>query len=188
MNEQHFFLLALFLIVALIIAGLFLYVYWTARPGVDPQSQKGLGKALYKRIILAVILVAVLVILLSVTLQKIPYYDYAKVEPAKIAFVYAHQFDFIMSDHSIDPNKESASGPIVLPLGQVVEFRVTSLDVNHGFAVYNPHEQIIEQTQAMPGYVNRLRWKFDQPGTYEVRCLEYCGFGHAFMRASFTVK
>jgi cytochrome c oxidase subunit II len=41
--------------------------------------------------------------------------------------------------------------------GQDVEFQVTSTDVNHGFAIYRNKTQLLAQTQAMPGYVNKLR-------------------------------
>lgn len=62
--------------------------------------------------------------------------------------------------------------------GQPVEFRVTSTDVNHGFAVYDAAGRIVAQTQAMPGYVNRLTHTFEAPGTYRILCLEYCGLAH----------
>lgn len=187
MDQQHIFLLVLFLLLAVVIAGLFLFVFWSSR-GVDPNNPGGLTRALYKRILLAAILASVAVIFLTVTLPKVPYYHFAGSEPSQVVFVYAHQFAFIMSDHSIDPNKEVPSGAITYPVGKTVEFRVTSMDVNHGFVIYDDHNQIIAQTQAMPGYVNRLRWEFDHPGTYEVRCLEYCGFGHAVMSTPLTVK
>lgn len=74
------------------------------------------------------------------------------------------------------------------PANELIEFRVTSFDVNHGFAIYDPSNKLIAQTQAMPGYVNRLRWKFSEPGNYNILCLEYCGMAHQGMRASFTVK
>ncbi|HXD83089.1 MAG TPA: cytochrome oxidase [Rudaea sp.] len=77
--------------------------------------------------------------------------------------------------------------PSVLQAGSPVEFRVTSADVNHGFAIYAPDGRIETQTQAMPGYTNKLVYTFDQPGTYTVQCLEYCGLGHAPMKASFQV-
>jgi cytochrome c oxidase subunit 2 len=44
------------------------------------------------------------------------------------------------------------------------------------------------QTQAMPGYVNRLRMVFAQPGTYTVLCLEFCGMSHHRMRAVVEVQ
>jgi cytochrome c oxidase subunit 2 len=40
----------------------------------------------------------------------------------------------------------------------------------------------------MPGYTNRLQVRFDQPGKYEILCLEYCGVAHHVMAATITVQ
>ncbi len=77
--------------------------------------------------------------------------------------------------------------PDTLQAGGTVEFRVTSADVNHGFAIYAPDGHIMIQTQAMPGYTNRLLYAFSEPGTYVVQCLEFCGLGHAPMKGTFQV-
>lgn len=77
--------------------------------------------------------------------------------------------------------------PATVKAGSPVEFRVTSADVNHGFAIYAPDGRIVTQTQAMPGFTNKLLYTFNQPGTYTVQCLEYCGLGHAPMRTTLTV-
>ena len=66
--------------------------------------------------------------------------------------------------------------------GDLVEFQVTATDVNHGFAVYRDKHHMVAQAQAMPGYVNRLQIRFNEPGEYEVLCLEYCGLAHRNMR------
>lgn len=79
----------------------------------------------------------------------------------------------------INPGTVHASSP--------VEFRVTSTDVNHGFAIYAQDGRIVTQTQAMPGFTNKLVHTFDQPGIYKVMCLEYCGVGHAPMTAEISV-
>jgi cytochrome c oxidase subunit II len=71
--------------------------------------------------------------------------------------------------------------------GTPVEFRVTSADVNHGFAIYGPDDRIIVQTQAMPGFTNRLIYTFGRPGLYRVLCLEYCGLAHHSMASQFEV-
>lgn len=71
--------------------------------------------------------------------------------------------------------------------GQPVEFLVTSTDVNHGFGLYDEAGQLVAQTQAMPGYVNRLTHVFETPGTYRALCLEYCGLAHHNMRAELVV-
>ena len=55
---------------------------------------------------------------------------------------------------------------------------VTSADVNHGFGIYDADLRLVAQTQAMPGYTNRLRHTFAAEGTYRVLCMEYCGLVH----------
>jgi cytochrome c oxidase subunit 2 len=71
--------------------------------------------------------------------------------------------------------------------GQEVEFRVTSADVNHGFGIYDADLRLVAQTQAMPGYTNRLRHTFAKPGTYRILCMEYCGLVHHNMVTEITV-
>jgi cytochrome c oxidase subunit 2 len=71
--------------------------------------------------------------------------------------------------------------------GQLVEFELSSRDVNHGFAIYQDKKHMVAQTQAMPGYVNKLQVRFTKPGDYEVLCLEYCGLAHHGMRAVIKV-
>lgn len=77
--------------------------------------------------------------------------------------------------------------PKTIEAGSPVEFRVTATDVNHGFAVYAPDGRIVTQTQAMPGYTNRILHTFRDPGSYRVMCLEYCGLAHRGMVAEIEV-
>lgn len=77
--------------------------------------------------------------------------------------------------------------PTTVKAGIPVEFNVTSADVNHGFAIYDPGDRIVTQAQAMPGYTNRLLYTFTRPGKYRVMCLEYCGLAHHNMVAEFEV-
>lgn len=182
--QQHSILL-LFLILAVMAAIVFIYIYLSSK-SVD-LAQQGMTNPLKKRFWFLLILFVILAIFASVTIPKSPYYLFADETPAKVIHVSAMQFAFIMSENAIDPNRPSGQA-IEIPANELVEFRVTSLDVNHGFAIYNPEERLITQTQAMPGYVNRLRYKFSEPGTYKIFCLEYCGMAHQGMRSSFIVK
>jgi cytochrome c oxidase subunit II len=77
--------------------------------------------------------------------------------------------------------------PNAFRVGQTAEFHVTSKDVNHGFAIYDPEMRIVAQVQAMPGYTNVLRYTFTEPGVYRVLCLEYCGVAHHEMNAEINV-
>ena len=78
-------------------------------------------------------------------------------------------------------------GDAELTAGDTVVFNVTSGDVNHGLGLYNPDMRMVAQVQAMPGYVNVLAVTLDQPGTYKMLCMEYCGLVHHAMVSELTV-
>ena len=75
-----------------------------------------------------------------------------------------------------------------VPAGLPVMFRVSSQDVNHGFGIYDAGGRLRAQVQAMPGYTNVLIYRFDQPGEYSIRCLEFCGVAHHAMVSTITVR
>lgn len=74
-----------------------------------------------------------------------------------------------------------------VPLGQPVTFHVSSEDVNHGMGIYDEDLRLLFQTQAMPGYVNKVSYTFETPGTYKILCMEYCGVAHHDMAVEFDV-
>jgi len=78
--------------------------------------------------------------------------------------------------------------PASVNAGQMVEIRVTSADVNHGFSLYDANNRLVVQTQAMPGYTNVIRHRFTEAGTYRILCLEYCGLGHHTMAGQLVVN
>ena len=78
--------------------------------------------------------------------------------------------------------------PQEVPAGRPIVFKVTSSDVNHGFGVYDPDGTMMFQTQAMPGYVNQVRYTFTKPGQYHVLCMEFCGLVHHDMIDRIDVK
>jgi cytochrome c oxidase subunit 2 len=66
---------------------------------------------------------------------------------------------------------------IVLPAGKTVRVLVTADDVLHSWAL--PAAGI--KVDAVPGRLNQLWLKIDEPGTYYGQCSELCGANHAFM-------
>jgi cytochrome c oxidase subunit 2 len=64
-----------------------------------------------------------------------------------------------------------------LPLGQQVEFHVTSLDVIHSFWPY----QLGVKADANPGVDNVAYAKPQELGSFTVRCNELCGIWHGAM-------
>ncbi|MGP4078539.1 cytochrome c oxidase subunit II [Pseudalkalibacillus sp. R45] len=75
-------------------------------------------------------------------------------------------------------------GDIEIPAGSTVHFTLTSKDVVHGFQVANTNINAM----VMPGHIQKITQKFDEPGDYLVLCNEYCGAGHHAMSTTIKVK
>jgi cytochrome c oxidase subunit 2 len=166
---------SLWLVLSLIVGVIFLWVAASAWPRVE--------QAAYTRIyhtggvirwVWFIGLSVFLLVAFFYTLQFFPYPQTVKAQPREVVEVTAGQFYFNLSQNEI-------------PSGVPVEFRVTSLDVNHAFGVYNQRGELF-QTQAMPGYTNRLIVTLPGPGEYEILCLEYCGIGHHRMLGKFQAR
>ncbi|MBV35232.1 cytochrome c oxidase subunit II [Kangiella spongicola] len=67
--------------------------------------------------------------------------------------------------------------PLVIPVNKKVRFLVTSDDVIHSFWV--PDFSV--KKDAIPGFINEVWAKVDEPGTYRGVCAELCGQDHGFM-------
>ena len=66
---------------------------------------------------------------------------------------------------------------LVLPVGQYVEFHVTSIDVIHSFWAY----QLGVKADANPGVDNVAYTKINSSGKITIRCAELCGLWHGAM-------
>lgn len=180
-------ILAAFLGLSAVIVTVFAWVILSTRvPAVvDVHRAYGVRKVFF------VVATVTLVALLLATLPRVPYAG-VDTRADRIIYVAARQFDFVFSDEPIlsiqDLGSVARLDHLEVPAGALVEFRVTSLDVNHGFGIYSPERQLLAQTQAMPGYVNRLLVRLQRPAQYEVFCLEYCAAGHHRMQVAFAVK
>jgi cytochrome c oxidase subunit 2 len=72
---------------------------------------------------------------------------------------------------------------LVLPVGENIQFNVTSLDVIHSFWAY----QLAVKADANPGINNVAYTKALHTGFVQVRCAELCGLWHADMTTSGVV-
>lgn len=73
---------------------------------------------------------------------------------------------------------------ITVPAGSEVTFYVTSTDVQHGFKLQDTNINFM----VLPGQVSKLTTTFDEPGTYQFICHEYCGAAHAAMFGEVIVE
>lgn len=131
----------------------------------------------------ATVLILVVIGCLTYFLPRTPYAALRESEPAMRVDVIGHMWSWEIHE----AGSTSAASKLVLPAGKIVEFAVTSADVTHGFGLYDDSGRLLAQTQAMPGYVNHLRYVFDA-GRYHVLCIEYCGLAHHAMLTEIVVQ
>lgn len=163
--------LEVFLVVAgLAIALMVFLALFGARKPVSQEVVSAEGYAIRRYWFAATLIVSVAVFIITV-----PHFPYADAQTSgKHYTVVAQQYSFVL------PQSLPADTPLV--------FDVTSRDVNHGFAIYDPHDRLVGQVQAMPDYINHLPFTFHLKGHYTIRCLEYCGIAHAAMQGGFDVR
>lgn len=66
---------------------------------------------------------------------------------------------------------------VVVPTGKKVRLLLTAHDVIHAWWV----PALAAKKDAVPGYINELWFKVDEPGVYRGQCAELCGRDHGFM-------
>jgi cytochrome c oxidase subunit 2 len=128
------------------------------------------------------VIVGLLVALAVASAFAIPYSETSVGSDGEVVEVEAFQYGW-----RVDP-------PTV-PVGTPIEFRARSADVQHGFGLYDG-TKLLAQVQVPAnrpdgasefGDDQRLVHTFDEPGTYDILCLEFCGSKHHAMRAQIKV-
>lgn len=112
-------------------------------------------------------------VVLLFTIFLVPYGESAG--PAKqVVNVTGQQFAFVLQ-------------PSTVKAGTPVEFRLSSPDVTHGFAVFDPDGDFQFQAQVIPEHTQLAVRTFTTPGTYRIVCFEFCGVNHHNMLGQFEV-
>jgi cytochrome c oxidase subunit 2 len=75
-------------------------------------------------------------------------------------------------------------GEIRVPAGSTVTFYATSQDVQHGIKLSETNINMM----ILPGQVSTLKATFNEPGTYNFVCHEYCGLMHHTMYGRLIVE
>lgn len=77
------------------------------------------------------------------------------------------------------PNGAVTANEIHIPVGEPVEFELTSADVIHSLWIPALHPK----RDMIPGRTNLVTMQADEPGRYWGQCAEFCGLQHAGMVA-----
>ena len=179
---QGFFLVAI--AVALLVWGLLIYsIVRYRRRGDEIPSQKAYNipiEILYT--VTPVVLVAVL-FGFSVAAEN----DATALDPepaAKvevIGFQWSWQFQY-PDEGVVVTGRPGVPPEMVVPLGEPVELRLISPDVNHSFWV----PDFLSKRDLIPGIDNEITVTPTETGVYEGRCAEFCGLDH--WRMNYTVR
>lgn len=99
-------------------------------------------------------------------------------EPPRVAMdvrVTGHQWwwEFEYPGHGVVTANE-----LHIPVGETVQFHLTSADVIHSFWV----PKLAGKMDVIPGKTNTFWIRADSPGTYFAQCAELCGVQHANMK------
>jgi len=175
-----------FVAISIVVVAVFVWVALSTRHEHQPRSRS----VSRLRGWFFVILTGGLILAFVLMFPRMPY-PKGRQKPDLVVYAVGMQFSWGISEQPIKNKKEwqetTYAPPVKIPVGALVEFKVTSFDVNHDFGVYSPSGHLLGQVQAMPGYVNHLFMRFNKPGSYWVLCLELCGMDHHRMRGEFEV-
>jgi cytochrome c oxidase subunit II len=102
------------------------------------------------------------------------------------SYIYGSGDDVVEYDSNMIPremlkpgmvNQLSVDNPMVVPAGKYIRVSVSASDVIHSFAMPAAGAKV----DAIPGRLNQIWFKFDNPGVYFGQCSELCGVRHAYM-------
>jgi len=160
-----------FAVLALLLACAFVVIGVQAGSEASEERVHRVGYWLRKRWLALLLVIGVLVV--GISLFDLPFAS-GGADGRTVVKVIGGQFFW-----SLSPDR--------VPDGTRVRFDVTSIDVIHGFGLYDPHGHLIGSVQALPGYHNELDLTLSEAGVYRIRCLELCGLNHSTMQNTFTV-
>jgi cytochrome c oxidase subunit 2 len=115
--------------------------------------------------------------------------DHKSQQQMQVVKITAGQWFWLMSKYGT-PIKPGQTPHVAVEVGKPVKFIANSIDVNHGFGIFDGNSDgapILLQMQVIPGMNNIFYYTFKHPGIYMVRCLEYCGYAHPYMTSLIQV-
>lgn len=170
---------AFWMVLFMIIPFVLMFVYVLTRKGSRPGEAAHGRLSRYEGVWMTVVFVVFVGVNLA-SLKFMPTIATAHAatvgEPVQEIDVSAQSWAYDISDRKI-------------VAGFPVRFNGKSTDTQHGFAVYHPDGRMLFTMILMPGLTKptQVVHTFTDPGTYKVRCLEYCGIAHHAMLDELTV-
>lgn len=158
-------------------AGVVALALYASRWKRRPVSEAAAGKLIFWAGV--VFPVTVLTALLAFALWLMPTLrPFAFGESARLRVeVVGNQFWWHVVYHLPDGKRVVSANEVRLPVGERVEFSLTSADMIHSFWI----PALGGKMDLIPGRVNRLSLLATKAGIYRGQCAEFCGVAHALM-------
>lgn len=195
-------LLPLMGLVAFVVLALLLFIMLRFRKSKNPVPAKFTHNAMLEVIwtaIPVVILIFLAIVLLPIVKKQeevLPADLTIKVTGRQWNWTYTYLdhggFEYVSNELSKEesearglPYKLAVDFPMVVPAGKQIELLVTAApgDVIHAFGSVS----LMNKTDAIPGKINRLSFKIDEPKIIFGQCYELCGARHSFMPIQINV-
>jgi cytochrome c oxidase subunit 2 len=114
--------------------------------------------------------------------------DVTDLKPDPVAHIdvigFQWSWQFVYTDEDITVTGEPGEPPeMVVPVGETVQLRLVSADVNHSFWV----PDFLSKRDLIPGIDNEISVTPTETGSYIGRCSEFCGLDHWRMNYSVRV-
>lgn len=178
--EQQFYLirLSIFVMMGVFTVVMIIYVYvllrYRQRPGQTDIPEQVEGNHKLEIIWTTIPLILLTILAIPTVKQTFDFAEKHQPEDALQVKVVAHQFwwEYEYPDLGI-----SAAQDLYIPVGETVQFQLTSEDVIHSF--WAP--ALGGKTDTNPGMINSMWLQADQVGVYKGKCAELCGDSHTLM-------
>ena len=194
MNFHDYFLLPILTVITLFVLGLLIWIIIRYNKRANPTPARFTHNTTVEVIWTVVPVLILLVIAIFSFRLLFRYHDMPKPYMTVKANAYQWYWGYEYPDQKISeqisrvatPEQAKADGvqyllsatnPMVVPVGRVVQVLTTGQDVIHSFSVNAFGIKI----DAVPGRVNQTWFKADRVGTFYGSCRELCGVDHAFM-------
>ena len=173
------FMLAVSVVVYVLVVGALLVATFRRRPARADLAEGAPGERGVTRI------VSLATAVTALTLFAFLVFDFSTgraltstVKPSVAIEVTGHQWWWEVEYEDPDPSKRlTTANEIHVPVGEPVQLKLRSVDVNHSFWAPN----LNGKKDLIPGYLSTLGFTADTAGVYRGQCAEFCGLQHAKM-------
>ena len=195
--DLHMTILWICVVIGVVVFGIMFWSIFAHRKSPDRKPSNFHENTLVEILWTIIPLVILVVMAIPATATLVDMYDTteAEIDIKVTGYQWRWKYDYIDSDFGYFSNIATSNdeiynrteksehylldvdNPLVIPTDTRIRLLITSNDVIHSWWV--PAFGL--KKDAIPGYINEIWTKVDEPGTYRGQCTELCGIKHGFM-------